>query len=136
MPVPAKPEETEALMNEIADAQERGPSEPLIDYLRRNTELTNRAAASDPGAMAEVERHIEADIAGRRAADEAAAAGRAEPVPGVLGYLVAYRDFSNLIGTTHTTLMDLEGARWEAKQHGVSPTRRWFPVEVREVTGG
>lgn len=60
---------------------------------------------------------------------------------GVLGYLVACARTDGGVtgvveGVTHTSPMDLEGARREARKHGVSSVREWFPVELRRVSGG
>lgn len=57
---------------------------------------------------------------------------RDELPPGVLGYLVGYRN-GQARGTTHTTLMPLDQARAEARAHGIHPSWSWCPVEVREV---
>lgn len=73
-----------------------------------------------------------------REQEHAARAEPAQPGPaaaaaGVIGHLVAFSGDGRLRGTTHTTPLTLEEARREARAHGYSTVRRYFPVELREV---
>jgi hypothetical protein len=126
-PLPPADIETEALMNELAD-------DATARTARRELRQDVMTAAADPEPETAAQEPVQPDVAETKPdLKQPEEPEEPELPPGVLGYAVGVFTSGACTGFTHTGLMSLKSARWEARQY--SATGRFRPVEIRELSG-